>query len=293
MRHVYHCPLRWADLDLLGHVNNAVYVDYLQEARVDMLAVHAPVTGGEELAEGVVVVGHEVEFLAPLGYRTEPVRIESWVSRISAAAFTMRYEILDLADDGTRRVFARAATVLAPYVFAEERPRRLRAPELDVLRRFLEPDPEPTRDPRPARAPASHPPRRHRYACRVRFSDVDVFGHVNNVKYLEYYQEARLVFLQSLGEGYDDSGFSLVVARVDVEYRRPILFRADPYVVETWVVRTGRSSFTLGSEIKDDDLVLSRAETVLVTFDLDARTARALTEVERKLLSASLEGGAG
>ena len=43
--------MRWADLDLLGHVNNVVYVDYLQEARVDMLRAHgrgAPVT----LAEG-------------------------------------------------------------------------------------------------------------------------------------------------------------------------------------------------------------------------------------------------
>ena len=32
--------MRWADLDQLGHVNNVVYVDYLQEARVDMLRAH-------------------------------------------------------------------------------------------------------------------------------------------------------------------------------------------------------------------------------------------------------------
>ena len=30
MRHRYECPMRWADLDQLGHVNNVVYVDYLQ-----------------------------------------------------------------------------------------------------------------------------------------------------------------------------------------------------------------------------------------------------------------------
>ena len=41
MRHVYECPMRWADMDLQGHVNNVIYVDYLQEARVDMLRVHA------------------------------------------------------------------------------------------------------------------------------------------------------------------------------------------------------------------------------------------------------------
>ena len=143
MRHVYYCPLRWADMDSLGHVNNVTYVDYLQEARVDMLSVHAPATGGEELAEGVVVVRHEVEFVAPLVFRPEPVRIESWVTRIRAASFTMRYEILDELPDGGRRVYTRAATVLTPFVFARERPRRISADERAVLERFLEPEAAP------------------------------------------------------------------------------------------------------------------------------------------------------
>ena len=132
-------------MDSLGHVNNVVYVDYLQEARVDMLAVHAPASGGEELAEGVVVVRHEVEFLAPLVFRFEPVRIESWVTKIRAASFTMNYEILDEDPDGSRRVYTRAATVLSPYVFSHERPRRLRPEEREVLEKFLEPAPEAVR----------------------------------------------------------------------------------------------------------------------------------------------------
>lgn len=139
MRHVYHCPLRWADMDSLGHVNNVVYVDYLQEARVDMLTVHAPASGGEDLAEGVVVVRHEVEFLAPLVYRPEPVRIETWVTKIRAASFTMNYEILDELPNGERRLYTRALSLLTPFVFALERPRRINAGERDVLERFLEP----------------------------------------------------------------------------------------------------------------------------------------------------------
>jgi acyl-CoA thioester hydrolase len=139
VRHVYHCPLRWADMDQLGHVNNVTYVDYLQEARVDMFAVHAPASGGEELAEGVVVVRHEVEFLAPLVFRFEPVRIETWITQVRAATFTMAYEILDELPDGERRVYTRATSLLTPFVFAEERPRRLRPEERDVLHRFLEP----------------------------------------------------------------------------------------------------------------------------------------------------------
>ena len=129
---------------------------------------------------------------------------------------------------------------------------------------------------------------RHRYDCRVRFSDVDVYGHVNNVKYFEYYQEARLVFLTDLRDGGHDAGFSLVVARVDVDYKRPILFRSDPYVVESWVTRVGNSSFTIESEIKDGDQVLSRARAVLVTFDLHAQSARPLTATEKEWLQAAV-----
>jgi acyl-CoA thioester hydrolase len=126
-------------MDSLGHVNNVTYVDYLQEARVDMLRVHAPATGGEQLAEATVVVRHEVEFLSPLVFRVAPVRIESWVTRIRAASFTMAYEILDELPDGRRHVYTRARTVLTPYLFTEERPRRIRDRELAVLERFLEP----------------------------------------------------------------------------------------------------------------------------------------------------------
>ncbi|UYM04263.1 acyl-CoA thioesterase [Solicola gregarius] len=137
MRQVYRCPLRWADMDALGHVNNVRYVDYLQEARVDLLRLHGRSALGEELAEGIVVVQHDIEFLAPLAYRIEPVTIETWVTEIRAATFTLAYEIFD-EDGGGRRVYSRATTRLSPFVFAAERPRRLTADEKELLGRFLE-----------------------------------------------------------------------------------------------------------------------------------------------------------
>ncbi len=130
---------------------------------------------------------------------------------------------------------------------------------------------------------------RHRYDCYVRFSDVDVYGHVNNVKYFEYYQEARLAFLFSLGRDPQDFAQGLVVARLDVDYRRPILFRPEPYVVETWVTRIGRSSFDLACEIRDEDRLLSRAQAVLVAFDLEKQRSRPLSQSERGRLEGVLE----
>jgi len=130
---------------------------------------------------------------------------------------------------------------------------------------------------------------RHVYQCRVRFSDVDIYGHVNNVKYFEYYQEARLAFLTSMGRAEEEGRFAVVVARVNVDYRRPILFRSEPYAIESWIDRVGNSSFGLSAEIKDGDTVLSRAEAVLVTFDLMTQAARPLTATERESLEAALE----
>jgi acyl-CoA thioester hydrolase len=130
---------------------------------------------------------------------------------------------------------------------------------------------------------------RHVFPMRVRFSDVDVYGHVNNVKYFEYYQEARLAFLTSMGRAEEEGRFAVVVARVNVDYKRPILFRTDPYTVESWIDRVGKSSFGLSAEIKDGDTVLSRADAVLVTFDLKTQAARPLSDEERDRLERSLE----
>jgi acyl-CoA thioester hydrolase len=129
---------------------------------------------------------------------------------------------------------------------------------------------------------------RHRYDCHVRFSDVDIYGHVNNVKYFEYYQEARLAFLGGLRDHQAEPDLGLVVARLDVDYKRPILFRSQPYVVESWVTRIGGSSFGLAAEILDGATLLSRAEAVMVAFDLAAQRSRPLTGAERERLESLL-----
>ncbi|HET8560716.1 MAG TPA: thioesterase family protein [Marmoricola sp.] len=294
MRHVYQCPLRWADMDMLGHVNNVTYVDYLQEARVDMFARHAPFRGGEELAEGVVVVRHEVDFVAPLVYRREPVTIESWVTRVRGATFSLDYEIFDETDEG-RRVYLRATSVLAPYVFSEERPRRITGAEREVLERFQEPGEQRRALPR-----VSAPATSHRMDLKVRFSDVDVYGHVNNVKYFEYFQEARIQYVMDMLAQSGIEWREHVVARVDVDYRRPILLRQEPYDVHSWVSQVGTKSFTISGEVRDGTgdgaadgtgdggTVLARSDVVMVTFDRQAQQAAPMRDGQRARLLAAL-----
>ena len=278
--------MRWADLDQLGHVNNVVYVDYLQEARVDMLRAHG--RGPLALAEGLVVVRHEVTYLKPLTYDFRPVSIECWVTDIKAATFTMAYEIFQDAPsadgaDGDRVVHLRATTVLTPFVFAEERPRRITREERDALQGHLELDRQPRR-----RTPPLPEQVTSHYPIHVRFSDVDVYGHVNNVKYFEYLQEARISLIAEL---VPRRRFSFVVAQTDVDYLMPLLFRAEPYDCRTSITRVGTRSMTVESEIRDRDRVLARAKVVVVFYDLaGGRSTEPEREVREVLLAASRPG---
>ncbi|HKE71388.1 MAG TPA: thioesterase family protein [Nocardioidaceae bacterium] len=290
MRHVYDCPLRWADMDSLGHVNNVVYVDYLQELRVDMLRIHAPGPEAADLAEGVVVVRHELEFLRPLVYRDRPVRVEGWCEQVRAASFRLGYEILDPeGPNGDRQVYVRASSMLAPFSFASHRPRRIGERERVALQRYAEPAMlEPAPSIRAERLLADGPPG-HAYSCRVRWSDIDSYGHVNNVKYVEYFQEARIQFVREALESEDAADLgSFVVARVDVDYRRPLEFQTEPVWVRTWVTRIGRSSFELQAAVCDEAGIYATSRAIAVGFDRRTGHARPLSAAERRALEPQL-----
>jgi acyl-CoA thioester hydrolase len=135
---VFHLKPRWSDLDAYAHVNNVTWLEYLQEARVDMLFVHAPAQGAERLAEGVLVVRAEIDYRRVMVFRQESYAIEMWVSKIGGASFTIGYEIADDDGEGNRLVYGTASTVLAPVDMASGRPRRLTDLEREILGKFQE-----------------------------------------------------------------------------------------------------------------------------------------------------------
>jgi acyl-CoA thioester hydrolase len=115
-------------MDAFGHVNNAVYLRYLEEARIDLTFRPAPGEGDGSFSGGSVVARHEIDYLRPLVHSYEPVTVETWVERMSVGSVTFAYEIKD-----AERVYARATTVVVPYNLAEQRPRRLTPDEREFL----------------------------------------------------------------------------------------------------------------------------------------------------------------
>ncbi|MET7618171.1 thioesterase family protein [Streptomyces sp. NPDC005408] len=136
-RYIYRCPLRWSDMDAFGHVNNAVFLRYLEEARIDFMFRLAPGDGSPSFSGGSVVARHEIDYKRPLVHRHEPVVIELWVTKIGAASLTIAYEVKD-AEGPSSQVYVRASTIVVPYEFAAERPRRISAEEKSFLQQYLD-----------------------------------------------------------------------------------------------------------------------------------------------------------
>ncbi|MFG3282050.1 acyl-CoA thioesterase [Streptomyces sp. NPDC048111] len=127
-RYTYPCPLRWADADAYGHVNNALFLRFMEEARTRMFQEILPANDEDRRRHAFVVSRASLEFRSPLHYRQDPVDVHVWVTHSRAVSFELAYEIRD-----TDQLYAEGTTTIAAYDLVTSRPRRLS----DAERAFL------------------------------------------------------------------------------------------------------------------------------------------------------------
>ena len=113
-------------MDAYGHVNNVVFLRYLEEARIDFLF-----RPEKDFKQGSVVARHEIDYKRQLVHRHTPVDIELWVTQIRAASFTIAYEVKD-----PDQLYVTASTVIVPFDFTQQRPRRITAQEREFLEEY-------------------------------------------------------------------------------------------------------------------------------------------------------------
>ncbi|WP_104103910.1 thioesterase family protein [Arthrobacter sp. 08Y14] len=138
----------------------------------------------------------------------------------------------------------------------------------------------------------------NRFPIQLRFGDEDSNGHVNNVRFVQFLEEARVrLSLLPLGEELSPAepaatfrsvtsrtGMTLV-ARQEIEYRAPMVYRQEPVWVEVWVTGVGGSSLTYGFRIADDDgTVYALAECTLVMADAETGRPTALSDLQIRVL---------
>lgn len=88
--HSCQVPVRWGDMDAYGHVNNALYMRYLEEARVQLLANIGAAMDGNGIDPVVINVG--CTFLRPVNYPATMI-IKSYVGEIGRSSFMVHYEL--------------------------------------------------------------------------------------------------------------------------------------------------------------------------------------------------------
>lgn len=121
----------------------------------------------------------------------------------------------------------------------------------------------------------------------VRWSDLDAYGHVNNVQYLRYLEEARVyAFREWFGQDRSLLDEGVLVVRSEIDYLAQLTFGYEPAVVEMWCCRLGAADFDIAYVVRTpgSDRAYAHAESTLATYDLERGRPRRLAEPERRSL---------
>lgn len=109
-------------------------------------------------------------------------------------------------------------------------------------------------------------------AVKVRFSDLDPYGHVNHSVYLTYFELGRAQYLQDAGLSLTellDEGVQLVVVSADVSYKAPI--RQGEVEVESKIVQTRKASMVWSQSLTYDGVLAATAEVRIASVGTDGK----------------------
>jgi YbgC/YbaW family acyl-CoA thioester hydrolase len=124
----------------------------------------------------------------------------------------------------------------------------------------------------------------------VRCTEIDVNGHVNNAKYVEYLEWGREEWYERQGFPYDRLqrlGAATVVVNINLNLRRPCR-QGERLRIRTWPERRGRTSFVLAQRIdRADGEAVADALVTLVMIDPTTGRSRPPPEEFARLFPAA------
>jgi acyl-CoA thioester hydrolase len=264
--------IRHYECDAYGHVNNANYLRYMQEA-----AMRASAEVGWDVARYTGIGQHwlvhdtTIEYLAPLRYG-DTVRVKTWVLDFQRVRSRRAYELYEA---GEGQLCARATTEWVYLNTQSGRPARIPP---TMIADFL-PDgaaPAAPRTPFPAQPPP--PPGVFTMPRKVMWQEVDSANHVNNAVYLAYLSDCGFEVAEAYGWSaarMQAAGFGILVRKYRVEYVEPAVL-GDHLEVATYVYDLRRATASRVFTIRraTDGALLVRADALYVWVDLQSGQPR-------------------
>jgi acyl-CoA thioester hydrolase len=104
--------IRFVDIDVMGHVNNAVYLSYFEQARMRWFESFA----GKEWdwnTFGILLARNEINYREPV-LLNDPLQIETWCSKVGNKSLEVCYEVF-VEKSGVRKIKADGLSVLVCF----------------------------------------------------------------------------------------------------------------------------------------------------------------------------------
>lgn len=130
----YTQEVRFSDIDSAGHVNNATYLTYFEQARIHFFNTIIGRTWDWN-ETGIIVARNEIDYLRPVLFGNE-IRIHVGCSHVGQTSFTLTYTLVKLTKEGDE-VMARGSSVLVCFNHLEQRKKPIPENWRSVLNELL------------------------------------------------------------------------------------------------------------------------------------------------------------
>jgi acyl-CoA thioester hydrolase len=114
----HRLTVRFRDCDAFGHVNNAVYLTYLEQARFTLWKEQFGMRPGQDRQPGMILARVEIDYRSQARYGDE-LEVRLALDAIGRSSFTYSYEVIDTV---TSRQVAHAKSIQVHFDYAQNRP---------------------------------------------------------------------------------------------------------------------------------------------------------------------------
>lgn len=279
--HITQLTVRAYECDAYGHLNNANYLRYMQEAAFEAsAAVGYPTARYESMGRLWLARTTEIEYLQPL-YAGDTVEIKTWVADFRHVRSIRRYEFRRAGEDA---LVAQAST---DWVYLDRETGQVVAVEPEVVAAYSGGDPVERLPRTPFPTPPPAPAGAFTLRQRVEWRDIDGAQHLNNAAYLNYIEEAAIHAAAHYGwdlQRLSKEGIAMLARRHHIEYLQPALL-ADELNVTTWLYDLKRFSVMRHYNITREDTLLAQAQTYWIAVNLE--TGRPARMPEQMIIDAT------
>jgi acyl-CoA thioester hydrolase len=289
MAHTYThtIQVRFDECDVYGHLNNAMYLRYMQESAF-IASADAGLDGAafEQMGRLWLIRGHEIEYLQPLR-AGDTVKITTWNVGYRRTLMRRAYEMKNLSNGA---VVAKAHT---DWVFLDQESLRPITIPPEVVAVYLSPEEAAQTLPKPQfPTPPPAPPGTFRVEKRVEWRDLDMMQHLNNAVYPSYAEDVAMQLGDHFGWSFKEwleDDLAVVTHRTRLQYRQPATFE-DTIEIATWlygVRRTSATRYYAFHRLSDGEL-LAQMETLWALINVNTGRPTRLPERFQQILESNI-----